>query len=315
MNPVDDHLQYFQDEDPHELPSLCMAFDSVESRGEVPVKISASAHQLFSRTEESPRTIPWTEWPCEIFLDQGRVIVDFLTRGLLIIDGRRHQAHGYLVQPEIWQPDLVVRFIHAGVMELLKYCGMFTTHATSLEKDGQGVLISGCSGRGKTTSFLSLLRSGYRCVSDDHPFLRPTGDHVEALGFPVKVDVTDNTVKLFPELQEAGPLLHQGRYKKYFHVEDFYPWGAADLCRPRILLFPNVIDAPTSHLELLSKSEALETLLPQGLLVYDREIAKQEFQTLSRLVGQVESYRLHFGRDVMDLPRLIDPLLKTTASH
>ena len=203
-----------------------------------------------------------------------------------------------------------LRFVHAGFMELLKYRGMYTTHATALEKNGHGILMSGQSGRGKTTSFLSLLRSGYRCVSDDHPLLRSNNHEIEALGFPVKVDVTNNTVKLFPELQEAGPLLHQGRYKKYFYVEDLYSWGVAEVCRPRILLFPHVIDSPTSRLELLSKAQALENLLPQGLLVYDRNIAKQEFQTLTRLVEQVDSYQLHFGHDVLNLPQLINPLLE-----
>jgi len=309
MNPVDHHLQYFQEEDPASL-SLYMAFDAVESRDEIPVRISSSAHQLFSRTEESAHTIPWTEWPCEIFLDQGRVIADFQGRGLMVIDGCRGQAHGFLVQPETWPTDLCVRFVHAGFMELLKYRGMYTTHATALEKNGHGILMSGQSGRGKTTSFLSLLRSGYRCVSDDHPFLRSNDHEIEALGFPVKVDVTNNTVKLFPELQEAGPLLHQGRYKKYFYVEDLYSWGVAEVCRPRILLFPHVVDSPTSRLELLSKAQALENLLPQGLLVYDRNIAKQEFQTLTRLVEQVDSYQLHFGHDVLNLPQLINPLLE-----
>jgi hypothetical protein len=46
------------------------------------------------------------------------------------------------------------------------------------------------------------------------------------------------------------------------------------------------------------------------LLVYDPEVARREFQVLVKLVQQVDSYCLHFGRDVLDLPKLITPLLE-----
>ena len=38
--------------------------------------------------------------------------------------------------------------------------------------------------------------------------------------------------------------------------------------------------------------------------------ARREFQVLSRLVQQVDCYRLYFGRDILDLPKLITPLLE-----
>jgi hypothetical protein len=76
------------------------------------------------------------------------------------------------------------------------------------------------------------------------------------------------------------------------------------------VLFPHVVDAPQSHLELLPKSRALEALLPQALLVYDQDVARREFQVLAKLVQQVDCYRLHFGRDILDLPNLITPLME-----
>ena len=70
------------------------------------------------------------------------------------------------------------------------------------------------------------------------------------------------------------------------------------------------MDQSTSWLEPISKSQALEELLSQGFLVYNPQVAKEEFQTLTHLAQQVDCYRLHFGRDVLDIPRLIDPLLE-----
>ena len=194
--------------------------------------------------------------------------------------------------------------------ELLRFKGFFPLHAIALEKDGLGILIPGSSGRGKTTTCLALLRAGYRCLSDDHPLVHENGNGLEVLSFPEKIDVTDNTINLFPELRNAGSLLHQGMRKRFFYVEDLYPGGTGDTCVPAILLFPHVVDSPTSRLEPLSKRQTLETLLPEGLLVTDPDVAKREFQTYSRLVETTDGYRLHFGRDVLDLPQLINPLLE-----
>jgi hypothetical protein len=77
-----------------------------------------------------------------------------------------------------------------------------------------------------------------------------------------------------------------------------------------MVLFPHVVDAPHSRLERLSKRQALELLLPQALLVFDPEVARREFQVLAKLTRQVDCYRLHFGRDILDLPNLLTPLLE-----
>lgn len=308
--PVDRHLRHFSQPHGQENVPLTMVFEAVKSQEEIPVKISSSAEKLFSRPVEEAGNIPWTEWPCAVYRDHKQLVIDFISRGLLLIDGPAGKVYGYVVNPESMHPDLCLRFFHSALIELLKWKGFYTLHATALEKDGLGVLIPGDSGRGKTTTFLSLLRSGYRCLSDDHPFIHENGQGVEVLAFPVKVDVTDNTISLFPELRDAGALLHHGIAKRYFYVEDLYPGSTGHSCIPKVLLFPHVVDRSTSWLESIPKSQALEELLSQGLLVYDPQVAKEEFQTLTHLVQHVDCYRLHFGHDVLEIPRLIDPLLE-----
>jgi len=308
--PAHHHLRHFHQESTPPHDSLRMVFEAVKDAAAIPVTISPTARQLFSRPVADAAKFNWTHGPCVVHQDHGRLIINFFSRGLLLIDGPAGEVHGYLVNPESMHPDLCVRFVHSALVELLKWKKFYTIHATALEKNGWGVLIPGASGRGKTTTFLSLLRSGYRCLSDDHPFIHENKNEVEVLAFPVKVDVTENTITLFPELREAGAFLHKGIAKRYFYVEDLYPGAIGHSCIPKILLFPHVVDQATSWLEPIPKSQALEDLLPQGLLVYDRQVAKREFQTLTHLVQQVECYRLHFGRDVLEIPRLIDPILE-----
>ena len=123
--------------------------------------------------------------------------------------------------------------------------------------------------------------------------------------------MTDATIAFFPELRSAphGVLL-PGPRKRSFYAEDLYPDSRGVACQPAIVLFPHVEEIPRSYLERLPKSRALEALLPNALLVYHPEVARLEFQVLAKLVKQVDCYRLHFGRDALNLPELITPLLE-----
>jgi hypothetical protein len=230
---------------------------------------------------------------------------------MFVIDRVQGRAEGYLVRPREMPASLIEYLFHLALIELLRCRGLYTIHATALEKHGRGILIPGNSGRGKTTSFISLLRAGYRYVSDDHPLIRDVDTHVDLLPFPIKINVTEDTIAFFPELQNASEtVLRPGFPKRAFYAEELYPTAIGECCRPALVLFPHVVDAPHSSLEQLPKSRALEMLLPQALLVYDPAIARREFQVLAKIVQQVDCYRLHFGRDILDLPKLITPLLE-----
>ncbi len=304
-------LRHFQQETLESPIALEFLFKGVDSRAEIPVVVSPAAQVLFSGRGQAIGDLLRSEWQCHVYRDQDCTIADFHEQGLLFIDHPRGRVEGYLSEPEAMHLDVRIIFFHFALTELLKGKGLYTIHATALAKGGRGLLIPGASGRGKTTSLLALLRAGYCCLSDDHPLLRTDGTGLEILSFPVKIDVTEQTIEFFPELKEVRESLHQGVSKRYFYPEDIYPQGQtdSDFCRPVLILFPQIVDAPKSSLELLPKRRALELLLPESLLVYNKEAAGRQFQALARLVEQTACYRLYFGADILDLPQLIDPLL------
>ena len=309
--PVNELLRYFRRDSLEESAPLTICFHAVQGRADIPLTMSSSARQLSSGTGAAVGDRRETGLPYEVTHDGGRLIADFFDVGILVMDGTQARADGYLIKPETIQANLIEYLFHLALIELLRRRGLYTIHATALEKHGRGILIPGNSGHGKTTSFISLLRSGYRYLSDDHPLIRDAGTHVDILPFPIKINVTEATIAFFPELRSAPDhVLHPGSPKRAFYAEELYPTSVGDCCQPAIVLFPHVVDAPHSHLELLPKSRALEVLLPQALLVYDSEIARREFQVLAKVVQQVDCYRLHFGRDILDLPKLITPLLE-----
>jgi hypothetical protein len=312
--PVNELLKHFRGDSLGESHPLVMCFHAVQNRANIPLNLSPSARRLASGTEAAVGDRRATDLPYQLFDDGGRLIADFFHAGILVIDGSCGRAEGYLIAPHTMPPSLIEYLFHLALIELLRRRGLYTIHATALEKNGKGILIPGNSGRGKTTSFISLLRSGYRYLSDDHPLMRDAGTHVDLLPFPIKINVTEETIAFFPELRTAPAHVLPPRFpKRAFHAEELYATSIGDCCRPAIVLFPHVVDAPSSHLESLPKSRALELLLPQALLVYDSEVARREFQVLVKVVQQVDCYRLHFGRDVLNLPKLITPLLEQVA--
>ena len=276
VEPACTFLHHFQTDVAQGAPVLTIQFDEVAGRAEVPVKVSVGSKVLFSGERPSLGDAVRSLWQCEIVQDGDRLIADFHEQGVLVIDGARNLVEGYFIRPDAMHPDVRTSFLHFALAELLKRNGLFTVHATALEYAGQGVLIPGYSGQGKTTSFLSLLRSGFRYLSDDYPLLRDQGTHMELLAFPMKIDVTDRTIEFFPELRNAPPgLLKQGIQKKHFQSEDLYAESIGRSCTPALIMFSHVVDMPHSCLEPLTKRRTLEALLPQGLLVYDQTVARR----------------------------------------
>jgi hypothetical protein len=306
-------LGHFQVDWLGEAVPLKIRFEAVATQADIPVAVPSGGRLLSSATGTAVRDGVRSGWQCRVVEDHGRLIADFNDDGCVVIDRARGIAEGYLVRSERMSSEMVEWYVHFTLGELVKQCGLYAVHATALEKNGRGVLIPGYSGRGKTTSFLSLLRAGYRYLSDDTPWIRLYGESVEVLSFPMKVDVTDQTIAFFPELREAAPgVLQQGVHKKYFKVEDVYPGGIGKRCRPAVILFPQVVDSSTSCLEPLAKSHAFQAILPQTMVVHDSEIARRQFHALSTLIQVADCYTLFFGRDVLELPKLIAPLLEAS---
>jgi hypothetical protein len=247
----------------------------------------------------------------DIYRRDGYLILDYHQHGHLLIDKAKGILNGRLVAPIELHPALLTSFFFLlPLSELLASRGLNMIHAAALERKGRGVLIPGVSGSGKTTSCVALIRAGYRCLSDDKPFLRENGNGIEVLAFPERIDVTERTISFFPELDAAPPgVLKTGYRKRHFHPEALYPGSTAETVRPALILFPHISGESESKLEKLSKIRALEAILPHGLLVLDREPSERQFDLLTRLVERADCYRLHFGNDVLNLPRLVDPLL------
>jgi hypothetical protein len=290
---------------------LRISLQALSRLEEMPEWVLAAKRHPVSRQAKKMGVVERFQLNMSLFQDQDRLIVDLYEHGVLVVDGLAGTAQGFLVRPESMDTRLRAAFFHMSHSELLRWKGLFVIHGVALERNGKGLLITGRPNQGKTTAGLSLLRAGYGFISDDFPFLHDNGIQVEMLAFQDWVDVREKSVGFFPELQTIDLIPRiEGASKDSFSVQDLYPSSQVESCGVNLILFPQVVDGQDSYVEPMSKHQVLKELLPQGLQVHNKELAKQEFQLYNRLVEQTPCYRLYFGQNQSDLATLLDPLLE-----
>lgn len=237
--------------------------------------------------------------------------IDLGQKGRVSYNLEKSEAVGYLTRPESINPKVLSSGVFLFAFDqIMKAKGYFPIHCSAVAKDGKGVLLPGFSGAGKTTTCISLIRSGFGFLGDDRPILHYNDQELELLSFPEDINVTEKTLKFFPELAASELIkINKGLLKKSFCAEDIYPGSVIQRCRPRAVLYPERYQGSKSFVEELSKSEALSSFLPHSMLVFDKDTSKKHFDILFDLINSVDTYRLKLGTNIHELSELVASIL------
>lgn len=198
------------------------------------------------------------------------------------------------------------------LIEMLKRRNLFSVHAAGVASRGRGMLIPGSSGSGKSTLALALARAGIGFLGDDMLFLARDGSGLQALGFPEAFDLTDDSLRLFPELGDLLAVEREAGWpKRQLRAEERYGAEIVWRCRPKILVFPHVAHTERSVLAPMDPGEALLELVP-NILLTEPASSQRHLDALSQLVSNSACYRLETGRDFGDLAERLRQLLEST---
>ncbi|HKM34423.1 MAG TPA: hypothetical protein VJY54_06745 [Lachnospiraceae bacterium] len=88
--------------------------------------------------------------------------------------------------PEATLIQLTAYVIGWGFAFLFTQRGFSALHCTALDINGDGVLISGISGCGKSTTALSLIQRGYKYLADDIAMLNPLNSMEITPAYPIQ---------------------------------------------------------------------------------------------------------------------------------
>lgn len=243
----------------------------------------------------------------------GDFLFSHYGHGLAVVglDLRRGIAAGYVRQPELLPAAFFSGLLFTTLYQALRPAGFFLLHAAALAWQGQGVLITGPSGAGKTTTMLQCVRAGFRFVSDDATLLtRNAQGEIVALATLNTMHVTPTTVDFFPEL---GPFVNEraDNGKATIFLPEVYPdaMAAADsphaLAPVRLLIVPSLQGSRDGAFEPLAGRAVLSEALPLSVDLQQPDAAVAHLDLLAQLVRQARCFRLHLPPDVVSVPGLL----------
>lgn len=227
--------------------------------------------------------------------------------GLAVVgyDSHTQRAVGYVQAATRLPAAFFSGLLFTTIYQALRPRGYFLLHAAALNWQGAGVLITGPSGAGKTTTMLQCVRADFQFIADDATLLtRQAGGQVRAVSTLNTMHVTPQTVALFPELTAlAGDAITDD--KTTLFVPEIYPQAMATTTTARLLIVPTLHGPRDGSLEPLSARTILADALPLSVDLSQPEATTAHLDLLFDLVSAVRCYRLHLPPEIGAVPNLI----------
>jgi hypothetical protein len=216
--------------------------------------------------------------------------------------------------PDFLDRNLIKATSFAICAALRRY-GLFELHSAAVASPvaQTGVMIVGPSGSGKSTLTLQLAAAGWRYLSDDELLLSLSENEVEARSFRRPFAITENTalmsgVAIFENVSRYQQ--DQREVKKCFDPQTIFPGAQIETVKPSFLLFTRVNGEAETRLSELSQAEAMKRLIRAcPWATYDKTIAVENLDMLSRLARQSRSFDFSAGADLLNPKRASDLLM------
>jgi len=223
------------------------------------------------------------------------------------------RATGVVHSARDGSPLLHMNLASYALLTLLRGHDYFPLHAAGLARRGAGVVIVADSGGGKSTLAADLLLSGWQLLSDDSLLLHPVGGSVEALALRRDLFLRPG---LGPLSDSPDPEPWPDPAKVRIDARRRFANQVTDRCRPRLLIFPEIIDQAASRLEPCTPAQALRLLTHHSLVAeLEPSRAPQHMALLAGLVHQCAARRLCAGRDLLAEQGLAARMLATLCDN
>lgn len=166
-------------------------------------------------------------------------------------------------------------------------------HAAGLVSAEKALLLSGPPGSGKTSLALSMLRRGWKCLSDEIMLIDPVSETIWP--FPRNFHINRKSMWMFPDMplkENAQADCDSGRKIRFDPGEVISDWVSGP-SRPEWIVFPKYEAGCSGELLPLGETEALSLLLPQAINSADH--GKRGLDFLLSLIHDFRCYRLITG--------------------
>lgn len=177
-------------------------------------------------------------------------------------------------------------------------------HASAVAKNGRCVILSGESGRGKTTTALSLLNAGCIQVADDHVPLDKSGEDV--LAFPAAIGTKSGIWNIAAVASLLGTSAKAEKVRdgvRYVHAKDRAEPGAR--LPVAAIILPHFDPSTKFDLEPISPEGALLELISAG---GRPSHGLSTLAPLVHLLNTVPTYKMHYRSSDQSVPACLSLL-------
>jgi len=197
-----------------------------------------------------------------------------------------------------------------GVLELLRWRGLYPIHASGVYSQGRGILLMGDSGCGKSTVTLSLLLRGWRFLSDDLVFVRECNRRLRILSVSSSLKYNH---RLFAGLQPLP--ISSGCAEEdeaVIDVERVFPRQSVYHCVPGIIIFLRIVDSRKSALVSIPQRLAFFKLINQSVSLFlGGKPSQGQLDVLRKLSTRTATLQLSLGHDLRRDPLAVADIIST----
>ena len=206
---------------------------------------------------------------------------------------------------------------------ILPFYRIKSLHGAVLTKSGQTVFLSGQGGIGKTTAAVQLIRSGYDLLSEDGPLFVTRNGTAYALSSLDYLHVTENTLRLFPELKPfvVGQKDHRDKFAvSLSSVQNSRAWTQPHRVTHYIQLHRSS-DVIEPRIKQTKRGPVLRDLINESMVIFRptsfrrgeakpfSDYSEFVFDLLTKVIHGAETYELEYAdQHLEEIPELISRL-------
>lgn len=230
-----------------------------------------------------------------VFEGYGLVYVNYETGEILSI---HHQEAGLLNIT-----GFIVLFIHPLTAMLGRF-GYIRLHAACLKVLDKNIMITGLSGRGKSTATFALLERGHQVLSDEMPFIRKDDPCFRAYSLLKIIKLRRQALeRFFPKFEAAA---FGSDADCYLRLNDINHEGLSGLQAIHQLFILEQTGTTETIINPANPLEIVPELLPTSLNVFREKQAQKSFDTIIDFLGTVACYKVYFGTDMQQFAAAIE---------
>jgi hypothetical protein len=224
--------------------------------------------------------------------------------GLIYMDYKKNILRVWRNPTGVFGMDALVILFASPLSNLLANFGFTRLHAACASVLGKGLLITGLSGRGKSTASYALLSAGHFVLTDESAIIRRSADGFECFSLlnTAKIGAGSRNA-FFSHLQYE---YHESDGEFYTRLPALFPGTPGHVRRIDAELILERTGREETQIVEAGPMEVLPELLPNSLDISSDARMERAFGTVSELMDGTASAKALFGTDMVLFARAVE---------